>query len=591
MGMTVRRWGTAVWSAAVAVPLPIGQVVGNAYSAIRSSVLDQVLFPRSPFHTMLRFASTAAPVAAVGVDWCAHAVAAGATHGVYSMAVGPWLTEAQRNLDEGRDGVAERLARRAIDREPHNVEAHHILGQVLRNQERLAEAVDVYRVLVELEPSNNVFKLELAETLWDHNEAEEAVFVLESAVADNPYVTTSEHDARMGHEYFLQERVSAAKVAYVRALRKDPEYMPALIGLGHIAMQEQAWARARDFFQYALSKVSARSLHAVEIGSALAKVYMVLAQFDRAVKILQDIKTQMETGVGEGVVAEIPYRLALALVGQRDYAQAERVLRRFQVLWPRHTVIRCLLHCVRALQREGVALPHVLGDLFPMTPDAIRPVEMVLLGRDMVIVGQPVLAVYMFYQAFGRDPDCMAHLTADDWCVVARWHAAKGETAARLGAVHQALIRDPQHVEALDMAVRVAIADGNFSVADKYLQAVPPAAQVFLHVRIQRALVAIATGAYDLAIPLLTALIADAADVLENMWSEETRALGVAAFRAATTAPDARVLLLLGDFLYHANERVMAQHAYLDSLRAATDPDIISALFTRLAREQPNPRH
>ena len=95
------------------------------------------------------------------------------------------FVEGRLQLQKGDAVAAEKAFRRAVEFDPRAVEIRFQLGRAIALQGRHAEAADVFRELLELEPGYGPAWLELGRSLIDIDTSA-AVAALESAIAYMP---------------------------------------------------------------------------------------------------------------------------------------------------------------------------------------------------------------------------------------------------------------------------------------------------------------------------------------------------------------------------------------------------------------------
>jgi tetratricopeptide (TPR) repeat protein len=130
------------------------------------------------------------------------------------------LVEGRERLEQGNAAGAEAALREALQLEPDSTEIVHTLGQALAAQEKLEEAVNLYRGLLKREPSYGPAWLELGRCL-QRQESKEALSALRSAVAYMP-LDPAAHEALA--DCLLKHRLHAESrkhFALAKQLRGD----------------------------------------------------------------------------------------------------------------------------------------------------------------------------------------------------------------------------------------------------------------------------------------------------------------------------------------------------------------------------------
>ena len=90
---------------------------------------------------------------------------------------------------EGAVGPGHRLLRKAIELDPKNATAHNNLGNALRDQKELDEAIAAYRKAIELDPKNAVAHNNLGIALHDQKgQLDEAIAAYRKAIELDPKI-------------------------------------------------------------------------------------------------------------------------------------------------------------------------------------------------------------------------------------------------------------------------------------------------------------------------------------------------------------------------------------------------------------------
>jgi predicted O-linked N-acetylglucosamine transferase (SPINDLY family) len=160
------------------------------------------------------------------------------------------LADAADAWRHGYRGEAERLTRVLADRDPHDADAHRLLQEILTCANRLPEAIDAARRVVELSPHDAATHRRLAELLSRVGDAEAAVVVLEKSLQIEPGNARALNN--LGNLLTGLARPQEAIEILTRALDLQPDYPAALINLGIAHARIGKFDQAIRFYERAL---------------------------------------------------------------------------------------------------------------------------------------------------------------------------------------------------------------------------------------------------------------------------------------------------------------------------------------------------
>ena len=167
----------------------------------------------------------------------------------------PDYAEAHNNLgnalkDQGKLDEAVACYRRALELKPDYAEAHNNLGVAFKDQGKLDEAVACYRRALELKPDYAEAHNNLGNALKDQGKLDEAVACYRRALELKPDFAEAHNN--LGNALKDQGKLDEAVACYRRALELKPDYAEAHGNLG-IALEEMGDLRgAEDSFRAAL---------------------------------------------------------------------------------------------------------------------------------------------------------------------------------------------------------------------------------------------------------------------------------------------------------------------------------------------------
>ena len=146
---------------------------------------------------------------------------------------------------------AESIWRRVIQLDPNNVGAYNNLGNVLKDQGKLEEAIFAYRQAIQLNPKFAPTYNNLAVALYEQKKLEEAIAACRQAIKLNPKLAEAYNN--LGNALSDQGKLEEAIAAYQQAIQLEPQFALAYSNLGNAfreqKKQEEAIAAYRQAIQ------------------------------------------------------------------------------------------------------------------------------------------------------------------------------------------------------------------------------------------------------------------------------------------------------------------------------------------------------
>ena len=185
--------------------------------------------------------------------------------------------------DQGCPQDAEACFRRAIELQPAYARGHYNLGNVLRQQERLAEAAVSLRQALRLQPKYLEALNSLGVVLHEQQQYREAASLLEQAIALRPEYAPAH--LNLGNVLVCLECFDRAEQHYRQALALRPHYASALLNLGLLLRERGQSENAERCFRQAIDVDPANA----EAHQALGELYSKLARSGHAVEEFRQV--------------------------------------------------------------------------------------------------------------------------------------------------------------------------------------------------------------------------------------------------------------------------------------------------------------
>ncbi len=151
------------------------------------------------------------------------------------------LSTAYYQLNENDQALE--YAERAVRLEPNDGQARFNLAAVYASLERHEQAVLEYQQATELMELTPDLLLRLADSLGKLDRYSEMAGVLDQLVRTDPSPAAHE---RLGYAQFRLQEYDDAKSSFRSSLSIDPNYFPALNGLGVSRLNDWVWSDERD---------------------------------------------------------------------------------------------------------------------------------------------------------------------------------------------------------------------------------------------------------------------------------------------------------------------------------------------------------
>jgi tetratricopeptide (TPR) repeat protein len=188
-------------------------------------------------------------------------------------------TTLQQAIQHHRTGnlrLAEQLYMEVLASEPHNADAHHLLGMATLVQGQVPRAVSHFEQAVRQNEQSAVYRHHLGVALSAAGRKAEAIEMLRKALAIEPHSAAIHND--LAGVLRDMHQLAEAEVCFREAIRLDPRLVEAHNNLGSLLLTKGDWAGANEALQ---SAVRLRP-DAVEIRFNLGNCYQGQGQYSEA---------------------------------------------------------------------------------------------------------------------------------------------------------------------------------------------------------------------------------------------------------------------------------------------------------------------
>ncbi|HSK44327.1 MAG TPA: tetratricopeptide repeat protein [Candidatus Binatia bacterium] len=207
--------------------------------------------------------------------------------------------------------IAEYSAVHRLD--PSDQESALWLARLYRLHNEPEKAEDVLRAMLKEDPENDAAMEQLTQLLLDENKAEEAIQLLESTTARNPSPTLYD---LLGDAYTQTKDYAKAEKAYRQAVELDPSELSHLRGLGQTLLSEEKYPEALSVYQKLAEVMPEDSDNYLR----LSQIYRELHQLDKAEDSLLKAKQYAPGSL------DVLYNEAIVYESQGRFEDAIRVL-------------------------------------------------------------------------------------------------------------------------------------------------------------------------------------------------------------------------------------------------------------------------
>jgi Flp pilus assembly protein TadD len=225
-----------------------------------------------------------------------------------------------RSLGDLTSTAQSEMAARAIEQykevyrlDPSDSESALWLARLYRLRNEHDKAEDVLRTLLKQDPDNETAVEQLTQLLLDEGKSADAVLLLESTTSRTPSPTLLD---LLGDAYTQTHDLAKAEAAYRKATELDPSELSHTRGLGQTLLAEEKFADALTVYQKLADLMPDDS----DVYLRLAQIYRELHQLDHAEENLLKARQYAPGSL------EVMYNEAMLYEAQGRYEDAIRVL-------------------------------------------------------------------------------------------------------------------------------------------------------------------------------------------------------------------------------------------------------------------------
>ncbi|MGK7924546.1 MAG: tetratricopeptide repeat protein [Spirulina sp.] len=194
------------------------------------------------------------------------------------------LQEAKEAYEAEKYIQAETIARQAIATESNNARAYNYLGIILRQQEKVEEAIDAYRRAISLNPYEATAYYNLGNALSEKNQLDEAIAKYREAIELDP--THADAYSKLGDVLVEKKQPEEAIAAYRQAIQHDPNNAIRYNNLGDALRRQNQLDKAIEAYRRA-SKIDFNPLFRANLESTQKeqqRIEQAISAYRRAVE-------------------------------------------------------------------------------------------------------------------------------------------------------------------------------------------------------------------------------------------------------------------------------------------------------------------
>lgn len=231
-----------------------------------------------------------------------------------------WYAEANALTGEVQDAAD--LYKQVVRYRPGLIMRLVEMAERLEAQNRPADALELLRQGVLMQPSNEMLRLRWETALEEQAGAEAVLDAYRQLAIDHP-LDLSLQELVAGY-YARTRRLDDLRTQRQRMLEIDPRHIPSLLSLGRVALEQDDMATASEFFEKAIAAGPTQA----SVYRDIALVYLAQDNIERASQLLEEAAL-FDPGDAETVLA-----MASLAEQQKDPKRTEQLLKRAIDLLP-----------------------------------------------------------------------------------------------------------------------------------------------------------------------------------------------------------------------------------------------------------------
>ncbi len=224
------------------------------------------------------------------------------------------------DISNGSSGVQNEMVAKAIAEfsevhrlDPADAESALWLARLYRLHNEPEKAEQVLRGMLKTDPDNDAAMEQLTQLLLDQNKSDEAIQLLQAVTAHSPSPVLYD---LLGDAYTQTKDYSKAEEAYRQAVALDPSELTHLRGLGQTLLSEEKYPEALSVYQ----KLADVMPDDADVYLRIAQIYRELHQLDKAEENLVKARQYAPGSL------EVMYNEAMIYESQGRYDDAIKVL-------------------------------------------------------------------------------------------------------------------------------------------------------------------------------------------------------------------------------------------------------------------------
>lgn len=249
-----------------------------------------------------------------------------------------------------------RLVKKALQREPDNLDALELLAANLEKERDFAQAATVYEQIHRLNPDDLETLYSLTTLQIIEKEYARALRSYQKMVAAG--LSDPEYRLRIGHLFFQNRALEQARAVYLDLRKETPDLEEAWLALAALSKAQQDTVEAIRIYRSALAQQSRFE----EVKNELRLLYERSGRMDEAVALYRELVSRDSTNLGDKI------QLGQYLFQQQDTLAAAAWFAQIIDQHPRSERGYLALGAVRRAQRDSAAAIAVYESALKANP-------------------------------------------------------------------------------------------------------------------------------------------------------------------------------------------------------------------------------